>query len=536
MSLRHATGCHYHSLVHAKLKSPLTIVRWFALILFLTGTVTAQTRNDPGPLPFNASVYRVGERLTYGVKYSQFVSAAHIEMVVAARGRFFERDGIQLKAHVETTGIVNVALLSLNNDYTTYVFADNGLPYRSQQVVREAGRTSEASVDYNQPAGTDAIPAKLRVGESAGIYDLLSAVYRIRAMPLSMGAQYYITVRSENEEYQAEVKVVGKEYVKTGVGSFDAIVTRVKVKGGPGYDIRVYFSDDEWHVPVMLTARHGDADVQAELAASALETPSVPTPILRNNVEPVKQVPNPDGASTLGAPQSIAPTIPVSGPVLDLPFKVGEQLNYQVYLGKGGQPVGTLSFTVKSRGRFFNRDGLQFSARAQTVGAAIIAVNDQMTSYVDPATLLPFRTEINFSEGKYKSSKLYNVDQDRGRATLDKGESVEIPVGTHDLLSAFYALRTFAPLIDKQNGISLMAINRPRALLITARRRETIELNGQKIAAIVLELKTDDPQPDKLQIRIWVGDDSRHLPLRITAVTELGPIRADLAVVPTNPR
>jgi len=531
MRLPRPTTCHYHSRVHRRPRSPQNLALLFSLIIFLSATVSAQTRSETSSLPFNPSVYRIGERLTYNVNYSQFVSAAHVELFVAARGRFFERDGIQLKAHVETTGVINVALLSLNNDYTTYVFPENGLPYRSQQLVREAGRTSEASVDYNQPAGTDAIPPKLRVGESTGIYDLLSAVYRIRAMPLSMGAQYFITVRTENEEYQAEVKVFGKEFIKTGVGSFDAIGARVKVKGGGGYDVRVYFSDDEWHVPVALTARHGDADVQADLAASALEAPAPSQ--ARGNV--VKQV-TPDKISiTANTPGQMPDPIPASASILDLPFKVGEQLNYQVYLGKGNQPVGTLNFAVKSRGRYFNRDGLQLSGSAQTSGPAVIAVRDQVTSYVDPATLLPFRTELNFSEGKYQSAKTYTVDQDRGTATTDTSrDRIDIPVGTHDLLSAFYALRTFAPTIDKQNGISIMAVNKPRVLLITARRREVIELNGQKITAVVLELKTDDPQPDKLQIRIWVGDDSRHLPLRITAVTELGAMRADLIVVPVN--
>ena len=532
MRLRPVTTCHYHSRVHRRPRPPQNLALLFSLIIFLTATVSAQTRSENVSLPFNPSVYRIGERLSYNVNYSQFVSAAHVELFVAARGRFFERDGIQLKAHVETTGVINVALLSLNNDYTTYVFPESGLPYRSQQVVREAGRTSEASVDYNQPAGTEAIPPKLRVGESTGIYDLLSAVYRIRAMPLSIGAQYFITVRTENEDYQAEVKVFGKEFIKTSVGSFDAIGARVKVKGGGGYDVRVYFSDDEWHVPVALTARHGDADVQADLAASALEAPSVAPPQVRGPVKPV----TPDKISiTANTPGVMPDPIPASGTILDLPFKVGEQLNYQVYLGKGNQPVGTLNFAVRSRGRYFNRDGLQLSGSAQTTGPAAIAVRDQVTSYVDPATLLPFRTELNFSEGKYHNAKTYTVDQDRGTATTDNSrDRVEIPVGTHDLLSAFYALRTFAPTIDKQNGISIMAVNKPRVLLITARRREVIELNGQKITAVVLELKTDDPQPDKLQIRIWVGDDSRHLPLRITAVTELGAMRADLIVVPTN--
>ena len=534
MSLRPGTTYPYHPAVRLNPKPSLSLVRWFVLIVFLTGAATAQTKNDAGPLSFNPAVYRLGERLTYNVNYSQFVSAAHIEMVVAGRGIFFERDGIQLKAHVETSGVVNVALLSLNNDYTTYVFAENGLPYRTQQVVREAGRTSEASVDYNQPAGTDAIPAKLKIGESTGIYDILSAVYHVRAMPLTMGAQYLISVRNGNDEYQAEIKVAGKEYVKTSVGSFDAIVTRIKVKGTPVYDLRVYFSDDEWHVPVLLTAKHGeDAEVKAELAASSLEAPVVTPPTSRGSVNPQNQVPNrspsPDPRDTTSN------SVLTSGSVLDLPFKIGEQLNYQVYMGKGNQAVGTLNFTVKERGRYFNRDGLQLTASAQTTGAALFAVKDQMTSYVDPATLLPFRTEINFSEGKYKTSRNYNLDQDRGSATTENNrEKVDIPIGTHDLLSALYSLRTFTPTIGKQNAISLMAINKPRALMITPKSRETLELNGQKIAAIMLELKTDDSQPDKLQIRIWVGDDSRHLPLRITAVTELGAIRADLILVPKS--
>jgi hypothetical protein len=537
MSLRPGTTYPYHPAVRLNLKSSLTVAACLALILLLTGAAAAQTKNVTAPLSFNPAVYRVGERLTYNVNYSQFVSAAHVEMVVAGRGIFFDQDGIQLKAHVETTGVVNVALLSLNNDYTTYVFAENGFPYRSQQVVREAGRTSEASVDYNQPAGTDAIPAKLKIGEGAGIYDVLSAVYRVRAMPLTTGAQYFISVRNVNEEYQVEVKIAGKEYVKTSVGSFDAIVARVKFKDAHVYDLRVYFSDDEWHVPVLLTGKHGDdAEIRADLAASSLEPQLVTPPTSRAGVNPQNQVPV---KSPTPGPR-VAPTTSVltSTSVLDLPFKIGEQLNYQVYAAKGNQPVGTLNFTFKERGRYFNRDGLQLTATAQTTGAAaVLPVKDQITSYVDPATLLPFRTEINFSEGKYKTSRSYNLDQDRGSATTENSrERIDIPIGTHDLLSALYSLRTFAPTIGKQNAISLMAINKPRALMITAKSRETLDLNGQKIPAIMLELKTDDPRPDKLQIRIWVGDDARHLPLRITAVTDLGAIRADLIIVPTKAR
>src|SRR6185295_10354758 len=110
------------------------------------------------------------------------------------------QESIQLRAHVETKGVFNVALLSINNDYTSYVFPESGFPYRAQHVVRQAGRASESSIDYTKPAAA-ASPARLNAGESGGSLDLLSAVYRVRAMPLAPGGSYYTTIKNEGEEY-----------------------------------------------------------------------------------------------------------------------------------------------------------------------------------------------------------------------------------------------------------------------------------------------------------------------------------------------
>lgn len=508
------------------MKFSLRSAQLLALFILLTCTVIAQDKTGTPSAGFNPSVYRLGERLTYNVNYSSFLSAAHVELYIAGRGNYFDHDGFQLRAHVETTGFISAALFSINNDYTTYVFADSGLPYRAQQIVRGSGRPAETSIDYAQSAVVGSAPQKSRPSDLQGIYDLLSALYRVRATPLAIGSTYLITARNAGDEYVAEVKVTGKEVVQTNAGSFDAIATRVNVKNGPDYNLRVYFSDDEWHMPVLVTAKLKDGELQSELAGVTVIPPAGPNQ-KRTVVEPARALPSP----TPGTDRSSS-TAP-----LDLPFKVGEQLNYQVYLGNGKQPVGAISLTVKSRGRYFNRDGLQFFVVAQTGPTSALLVHDQMTSYVDPVTLLPFRTEFNFNEIKYRTSRNYNLDQDRGAATSDNNkERIEIPVGTHDLLSALYAIRTFDLSIKKANAISIMAVNRPRALTITAERRETLELDGQKIPAIMLSLKTDDPQPDRLQIRLWVGDDSRHLPLRITAVTEVGPVRADLAVVPAGSR
>jgi hypothetical protein len=536
--LRRAATCHYHSKVHAKLKFSLKLAQLMALLVSLTCAIAAQQKIEATQAPFNDAAYRVGERLTYNVEFSHYASAAHIDLFVAGRGSYFNRDGIQLRAHVETVGIVNVALLSINNDYTTYVDPQTGLPYRAQQVVREAGRAAEAERDYNQPAGTDAIPSKLRTGESLGTFDLLSALYRVRSLPLTDRSTYLMTVQHEGEQYRAEVKVIGRELIKTNVGSFNTIIARVKVKNSRDYNLEIYFSDDERHVPIRIVAEVQAGEIRADLAGSELAGPD---PIQSSSpTQPIKADPRP---SPTPRSRGNVPALPAGtnseAPLKDVPFKIGETLTYQVYLSSNAQqPVGTITLTLKSRGRYFNRDGLLFSVTAQTTGpgARVFPVNDQITSYIDPTTLLPFRTELNLSEGKYRYTRAYSLDQNRGAAVSDNKERIEIPVGTHDLISTFYSIRTFDLWPPKQNAISIMATSQPRTLLVKSQRKETIELGGQKINAIMLTLTlpADDSQSDKMQIRFWIGDDGRRLPLRIAAVTPLGPVRADLVIAPVT--
>jgi Protein of unknown function (DUF3108) len=541
-SLRRAAAYRYHSKVQGQLKFSLKIAQLTALLISLIGTLHAQQKSEASQSPFNTAAYRVGERLTYNVSFSQFVSAAHVECLVAGRGTFFNREGIQLRAHAETSGVVNVAVFAINNDYATYVDPATGLPFRAQQVVREADRTSDSASDYNQPAGIAALPSSAGTGVFPGTYDLLSALYRVRALPLVDGAAYFITVRNAGDEHQAEVKVTGHQVIKTGVGSFNTIVTRVKVKGRPDDNIRIYFSDDERHVPVLVTAKGQGSEIRAELVASEFVTPPGPrgakaSPTPAPTTAPDLRIPV-KPQTTTGSNQASPSSAETGDPLPpDLPFKVGEQLNYQVYLASSAQPVGTISFAVRARGRYFNLNGLFLSAAAQTsgAGARLFPVSDQVNSYVDPTSLLPFRTELSMSEGLHRTNRSYNLDQNRGAAVADNRERIDIPVGTHDLVSLVYAIRTF-DLSRKHNAISIMATARPRTLVVTSLRRETIEVSGQKVSAIQLSLTTDDPQADKLQMRMWVGDDTRHLPLRFTAVTELGPVRADLVIVPATPQ
>ena len=533
----------------ARLGLAITLAATLAALCLCAASGRAQAPGDASASPFNAAPYRVGEHLTYTVSFSNFPTAAHVELLVAGRGQLYGREGVELQAHVETLGVVSAALYALDNNYVTFVDAATGLPYRAQHSIHQGARVEDITRDYNAPLGDSALAAKQTVGGMSGTYDFLSALYRLRALALAPGATYMLAVQNGATVYNAELKVTGREMLKTNVGSSNAIVTQVHVRGNSeadDYRVRVYFTDDERHVPVLITARHRAGEIRVELASAEIQTAPQPAGAgLAATHGPVRQpgLPLPPGVTPSAPPSAVGPPANTTAQpeaagaaAPDLPFKPGEQLNFNFFLGDGPQPVGVASFQVRARARYFSRDGMLLTASIQTAGPGqtLFPVNDQINSYVDATTVIPFRTELSLLENKRRARFVVSSDQNGGSALFEDGTRVEMPVGTHDLLSVFYALRSFDLTPGKRNAVSLLVNKRPRLLFITALRGGQILLGGQQIPAVELSLATNETDGNRFNLRLWVSTDSRRLPLRLTAQTPLGPVRADLAIIPTG--
>src|SRR5205085_1257289 len=470
--------------------------------------------------------YQPGEKLTYTVTFSSFAPAAHVELFVAGRGTYFNREGVELRAHVATVEAVRAALLSINNDYVAYVDPRTGQPFHTQVIKRNPDPPpSITSGSFSTDA--DVINAGTSVENSAPTtFDLLSALYYLRMQPLAPGSTYPISAQQQNKQYQAELRVTGRETVKTPAGSFNALVTQLRVRDNSAandYRVRIYFSDDARHIPVLVTARQRVGEIRAELASIDLVDLTPPAEIAAQPMPTPRPTPRPTPT-----PRNVEPT-----QITGLPFQVGEPLGFKFYLGAGTQPIGIANFQVRQRGRFFNRDGILFTASLNTAGEGqrLFPVNDRISAYVDATTLLPFRTELQVQEGRHQMSGVVTIDQERGTAIVIDGKSIEVPVGTYDWVSVLYALRSFDLTPPKRNAVSLLINRRPRTLFINSLRRETIELGGQRIPAIQLALATDDPQGNQMNLHLWVSADKRHLPLRVTATTPIGQVRADLSII-----
>ncbi|HEV2803175.1 MAG TPA: DUF3108 domain-containing protein [Pyrinomonadaceae bacterium] len=522
--------------MHRRHRPLAAFIFLFASLSLSASAFAQQTSSAAAPFEFSLAPYVAGEKLTYNVAFSNFTTAGHVELFNAGRGRFYERDGFELRARVQTVGVVRAALYAIDNEYTAYVDTQTGLPFRTRFQRLEGGALLTTPNGVAQPApATEATPTT---------YDFLSALYRMRALPLAQGATYRVSADGgDGVRYEADLRVTGREAVKTPAGTFNAIVAQLRVRNNSAandYRPRIYFTDDERHVPVLITAKLKTGELRAELASSELIniTPEASGGNVAENAQPPDTRPTPPARVAVPVPGGNGAVAAGNGADAnsDLPFKVGEQLNFNFYLGTSQQPIGTATYHVRARNRYAGRDGFWLSATMATTNALqdVFPVSDKIETYVDAKTLLPFRSQLQIREGSHRLQGVVTLDQERGAATVTDGSTIEIPVGTYDLVSVIYAMRSFDLTPPKRNSLSLLLNKRPRTLFITSLRRETIELGGKRIPAFQLSLATDDAQGDRLQLRLWVGADRRRLPLRVMAVTPLGPVRADLSIIPLN--
>lgn len=453
----------------------------------------------------NNGAYKIGERLTYNVSFAHIPVAAHAELTVAERRSFSGRDGVELRAHLETVDVVSAALLALDDEFVSRIDPVSGLPFYFARTKRSpmAEQTADA-------------PMTRVLGTSADAFDPLAALYHLRTLALAPGARHRLRVLYGTELLEIEVQTRGTERLNTNIGAFNALVTQIRVRNNPRLDerrVHIYFSDDPRRIPLLITVQHPAGEIRAEIASFEETSP------------PTREASTPSPQPT---PPAVEPLPP------DLPFGPNEQLNFRILLGQTNQTIGQISLQVRPRARYFGRDGLLLTLAARTTAEAarLFSLNDRINTYVDPLTLLPFRIELQMREGRWALDRTITVDQDRGAAVRDDGQRIEIPVGTHDLLSVIYALRSFDLTPSKRNAVSVLAISRPRTLYVNSLQRTVIELGGQRIRAIELALSTDDPESNKYQFRLWVSDDRRRLPLRLTATTPFGPVRAELEIIP----
>jgi len=189
-----------------------------------------------------------------------------------------------------------------------------------------------------------------------------------------------------------------------------------------------------------------------------------------------------------------------------------------------GLTMGYARFTSKGKVLIDGRETYHLNVRAWTSDflSVIYPINDNIEYYLDVKTLAPIRQEFTHI-GKGKDD-VATFDQEKGRivyrykATGEIRKAVDVPPDVHDPVSAAYYFR----------ARDLGAEDRPRHVYggrklyeISTRKigQERIDTPRGPIGTVVIRpiIKRDGQLDNKGDLRMWMTDDGRRIPVRIYA-------------------
>jgi hypothetical protein len=457
--------------------------------------------------------FSVGERLTYSISFASYPSAAFAETYVISSGKYGERDAVYLQGRFKTTEFVSAAFFTVDQTRQVLVDPTSGLPLLSKLIVDENGMPREKVTDYKGTAPN---------------HDWLSAIYQLRFATAPSGV---INVQEGNDTFQLTYQVTGKAHDKTSAGEFDCIVLSVDNPVFP--KMQIHLSDDERRIPVVITYKHTKGAVRAEIAGIQDLSPA---PVAENTPKPQN---TPPVTAPTPKPRPTPAPYRNNQPLADLPFDLGETLTYRLSRPNGGSAIGTMVVQAKERKQFFGKDGLLLSASVEqlTDPGAFFAAGDSIKSFVEPDTLLPQHTEINFHGALSLFNQSLQFSQETGKVSDAKGGLHDVPVGTHDILSLAYAIRSFNLKDVKPNKgpsgdirVALFTTDGPVILTIISQPEEVIDFEGKKVTAQVIFANIGQSSA-----KLWLSKDQNHLPLRIAITSPTFAFEANLISVVQNP-
>ena len=468
--------------------------------------VSAQTETEKTVTQI--SNFRLGERLTYNMSFGQFANAGYAEIYVVSRGKLGDKDAIELRSKLKTNDFVSAAFYLFDESRTTFASTETGLPLYIRKMSNAGILPQETITNFLTAPTVN--------------FDFLTLIYQARN---SNGIGSFPLFEDE-KNYTMTFQTAGIEKMKTDAGEFETSVSMIQseyLTENGLKDFKINFSNDEQKLPVQIRFKTAKGEFKAVLASVQMiveETEVSTTPIPVNT------------------PRNTPTPIPTATPYLEnqpllteLPFDLGETLEYKI--SQNGQAVGNFKFQAAERKQFLGQDSLLLTATSTGVetGINIFKVNDGIRANVNPDTIAPQQIEIKFTGTLSSFNQTTQFDQRTGTASLNGTNRMEVPVGTHSLLSLAYAIRSFnlKPSKDPQNPVNDTRVavfwdTQPYVFTLRPSNGDIINNQGEKVSAQLISITTGNPQLDQFILRVWLSNDEKRTPLRFS----VGSYQADL--------
>ncbi|MEM7184708.1 MAG: DUF3108 domain-containing protein [Spirochaetota bacterium] len=235
-------------------------------------------------------------------------------------------------------------------------------------------------------------------------------------------------------------------------------------------------------------------------------------------------------------------------PILSKAFRVGESLKYKIRWGL--MTVGYSNMSVVGKIHYKGKKCFVFKTEARGTKwvNTFFPVKDKIISFWDPVSQRPYYSEKDLNEGFYhrhhtviydhskriafwKQKRISGNTNKRGvrrknaKWKFKKGVTPGLPVKFQDMLSAIYYNRAHPAKGEPGKTFYLKVFDDLKlgTMKMSILRRETItlEVNGveKTYKALVTKpsYKTSGIFRSKGKVLIWISDDEKRIPLKVTS-------------------
>lgn len=216
-------------------------------------------------------------------------------------------------------------------------------------------------------------------------------------------------------------------------------------------------------------------------------------------------------------------------------FSAGEVITFKIFYNVIGLYVdaGTASFTVAQE-KLNNKPVYHVTGLGTSNPSYdwIFRVRDRYETYIDTATLKPYKFIRHVEEGGFRKDEWVNFDHENNKATSNKG-TYPISDCMQDVLSSIYYARNidFSKYkVGEKIPFSMFLDNEVHNIYIRYLGKEAVKTRYGKFTAIKFKpmlIKGTIFEGGEL-MTVWVSDDANRVPLRIESPITVGSVKVDM--------
>ena len=245
-------------------------------ILFLFSTLTARAQELKNTIE---PAFQIGEQLKYKLKYGIFTAAEATLKITDSDLTFDDRPVFHLVAEGRTSGTFDI-FHKVRNRYDSYIDKKELTPYLYTENIHESNyRRSDKARFYQEQKKV--VSNKGTFTGNVQTFDVISAYYFARSFDMTQvtkGQKFTMSYFLTDGISQLNIEYVGKEVVKTALGTFNCLKFSPSIEPGSIFrkDSKLYLwiTDDSNRIPVKAHVEVLVGSISMELtSATGLKYP-----------------------------------------------------------------------------------------------------------------------------------------------------------------------------------------------------------------------------------------------------------------------